>query len=158
MHKLNLITIVAVSAFLYGCSMNTTYVTDMHRDADRKLEEERAIAESNNSSIYDVGYETGNIYIWLTSFYGEKFHNRYTANGEIFDMSALTCAHKELPFNTVLRVTNPKNEKSVVVHVNDRGPFIEGRELDLSQGAAIKLGMHNDGVNELLVEILELPN
>ena len=72
----------------------------------------------------------------VASYYAEKYHGRKTANGEIFNMNAMTCAHKTLPFNTVLRVTNLANGKNVQVRVNDRGPFVNGREIDLSKGAA----------------------
>ena len=72
------------------------------------------------------------------SYYAEKFHGKRTSNGEIFNMNDLTCAHKSLPFNTILKVTNLSNGKSVQVRVNDRGPFVAGREIDLSKAAAKK--------------------
>ena len=75
------------------------------------------------------------------SWYGPKFHGKFTANGEVYDQMALTAAHKYLSFGTLLKITNPKNGKSVIVRINDRGPYIEGRELDLSKGAAIELGI-----------------
>jgi rare lipoprotein A len=87
------------------------------------------------------------------SFYGEEHHGKLTANGETFDMYAMTCAHKTLDFNTVLILINPDNGNSIEVRVNDRGPFIEGRDIDLSWGAAKKLGMLNDGVKTLKVKI-----
>ena len=70
------------------------------------------------------------------SYYADKFHGRPTASGEIFNMNDYTCAHKTLPFGTVLRVTNLANGRSVNVRVNDRGPFVAGREIDLSKAAA----------------------
>lgn len=88
------------------------------------------------------------------SWYGADFHGRQTANGEIYDMNAMTAAHKELPFNTRLRVTYLKTGKSVVVRINDRGPFIMGRDLDLSAAAAEKLGMVPEGVGKVRVEIV----
>lgn len=92
------------------------------------------------------------------SYYADKFHGRMTANGEIFDMNAYTAAHKTLPFNTVLRVTNLANGKSVTVRVNDRGPFVKGREIDLSRAAAEKIGMINSGVAEVSIEIIKNGN
>ncbi len=80
------------------------------------------------------------------SYYAHKFHGRKTANGETYDMYGLSAAHKTLPFNTVLEVVNLNNNKSVVVRINDRGPFIKGRDIDLSLGAARKLDMIVDGV------------
>ena len=91
------------------------------------------------------------------SWYGKKFHGRRTANGEVYNMDAMTAAHKELPFNTRVRVVNVKTGKSVVVRINDRGPFIEGRIIDLSRRAAGKLGMFFTGTTKVRVEILAPP-
>ena len=88
------------------------------------------------------------------SWYGKQFHGRKTANGEVYDMDAMTAAHKELPFNTRVRVVNLRTGKSVVVRINDRGPFIEGRIIDLSRRAAGKLGMFFSGTTKVRVEIL----
>ena len=86
------------------------------------------------------------------SWYGPGFHGNRTANGEVYDQWAMTAAHKTLPFDTVLRVTNTSNGRSVVVRINDRGPFIPGRDLDLSRGAAQELGF--SGVATVRVEEL----
>jgi rare lipoprotein A len=88
----------------------------------------------------------------VASWYGQKFNGRQTASGEKFDMYAMTCAHKTLQFGTKLRVTNPDNNKSVIVIVNDRGPFIRGRDLDLSYGAAKKIGILKKGVGRVKIE------
>ena len=90
------------------------------------------------------------------SWYGPKFHGKYTANGEVYDQMALTAAHKYLSFGTLLKITNPKNGKSVIVRINDRGPYIEGRELDLSKGAAIELGILEKGVARVKVQEVAL--
>lgn len=79
------------------------------------------------------------------SWYGEAFHGRKTASGELFDMNGLTCAHRSLPFGTMLFVTNTANSRTVTVRVNDRGPFVSGRIVDLSRGAAHRLGMLESG-------------
>lgn len=88
------------------------------------------------------------------SFYGkgDRLHGKRTANGERFDSKKLTAAHRTLPFGTLLKVTNPANQKSVVVRINDRGPYIRGRSLDLSWAAAHTLGITKQGVAELVVE------
>jgi len=86
------------------------------------------------------------------SWYGPKFHGKMTANGEIYDQMAFTAAHKKLSFGTLLKVTNPKNGRSVIVRINDRGPYIEGRDLDLSKGAAIELGLLRKGVARVKIE------
>lgn len=93
----------------------------------------------------------------MASFYADEFHNRKTSNGETFNMHGLTCAHKTLPFNTWLEVRNLANDRTVVVRVNDRGPFVEGRIIDLSLGAAKAIGMVVTGVQEVEIEILRLP-
>lgn len=96
--------------------------------------------------------------LWMTcSYYGEKFHGKPTSSGEPFDMYKLTCAHKELTFGTKLKVTDPDSGKSVEVKVNDRGPFIPGRDLDLSYAAAQQVGLVPYGVKKLQVEIIEKP-
>ncbi|MEN8265081.1 MAG: septal ring lytic transglycosylase RlpA family protein [Nitrospirota bacterium] len=88
----------------------------------------------------------------VASWYGHKFNGRLTASGERFDMYAMTCAHKTFNFGTKLRVINPDNNKSVIVTVNDRGPFIRGRDLDLSYGAAKKIGIIEKGVGRVKIE------
>ncbi len=81
----------------------------------------------------------------VASWYGSEFHGRPTASGERFDMYGLTCAHKDLPFGTLLQVTNISNEKTVQCVVNDRGPFIQGRDVDLSYAAAKEIGLIGPG-------------
>ena len=88
------------------------------------------------------------------SWYGKKYHGRRTSSGERYDMHAMTAAHRDLPFGTVVRVTNLRNGKNVRVTINDRGPFVEGRIIDLSYAAAKKLDMVRDGVVPVRVEIL----
>ena len=90
------------------------------------------------------------------SWYGPKFHGKLTANGEIYDQMALTAANKSLTFGTLLKVTNPRNGRSVIVRINDRGPYVQGRDLDLSKGAAIELGMLKKGVGRVKIEEVAL--
>lgn len=91
----------------------------------------------------------------LASWYGGKFQGRQTASGEIFDTNELTAAHKTLAFGTVVKVTNLENGKSTVVRINDRGPFIPGRIIDLSRAAAVAIGAAGKGVAKVRIE--ELP-
>jgi rare lipoprotein A len=88
----------------------------------------------------------------VASWYGGAHHGRLTANGERFDMNALSAAHRELPFGTRIRVTNVENGRSVVVTVNDRGPYIAGRALDLSRRAAEQLGFAEEGTARVRIE------
>ncbi|MBS9523934.1 septal ring lytic transglycosylase RlpA family protein [Litoribacter ruber] len=80
------------------------------------------------------------------SYYANKFQGRKTANGEIYSHNKLTAAHRTLPFGTQVKVTNLKNGKTVTVRINDRGPFVKGRVIDLSRSAARKIDMIRDGV------------
>ena len=92
------------------------------------------------------------------SWYGPGFDGKLTANGETFDTTKLTAAHQTLPFDTLVRVTNLENNRVVVVRVNDRGPFVGGRILDLSQAAAEKLDMVGSGTAKVRLELLsEMP-
>ena len=90
----------------------------------------------------------------VASWYGEKFHGRKTSNGEIYDMYAMTAAHKTLPMNVHLKVTNLVNGRSTVVRVNDRGPFVRSRIIDLSYSAAKELGVVGPGTASVRIEAL----
>jgi rare lipoprotein A len=89
------------------------------------------------------------------SYYGRRFHGRRTANGERFDMNALTAAHRTLPFGSLVRVTNPASGKSVTVRINDRGPFSKGRVIDVSRAAAKELGLIQRGHGSVELELLD---
>lgn len=93
----------------------------------------------------------------FASYYAEDFHGKLTSSGEIYDMHKLTCAHPYLPFNTWLKVTNMANQKSVIVRVNDRGPFLKNRIIDLSYAAARQLGMIGPGSIYVKLEIVSPP-
>lgn len=90
----------------------------------------------------------------VASWYGEQFHGRQAANGELFDMEALTAAHRTIPLGSVVRVVNLTNGKHLYVRITDRGPYEKGRILDLSHGAAVQLGMEREGVAYVQVEIV----
>jgi rare lipoprotein A len=88
------------------------------------------------------------------SFYANQFHGRKTASGETFNMANLTAAHPSLPFGTFVRVTNLRNGKDVIVRINDRGPFVKGRIIDLSKSAAKEIGLINSGTARVKLETL----
>ncbi len=94
--------------------------------------------------------------IGISSYYAEDFHGKLTANGEVYDMYGLTAAHKTLPLNTIIRVTNLDNQKSVILRINDRGPFVKDRILDCSYGAAVKLGFVGQGTAKVKIVVIEL--
>jgi rare lipoprotein A len=89
----------------------------------------------------------------LASWYGRRFHRHHTASGEHFDMNELTAAHRSLPLHTMVRVTNLENDLTVLVRINDRGPFTRGRIIDISHNAALQLGMAKAGVAEVRIEV-----
>lgn len=91
------------------------------------------------------------------SWYGEMFQGKETASGELFDMNDYTAAHRELPLGTWVRVTNLRNNRSVIVRINDRGPVTPGRVLDLSYKAARRLDLHARGVSKVRIEVVKEP-
>jgi rare lipoprotein A len=106
--------------------------------------------------VYEIMQENmGYLEIGVASWYGKKFHGRLTAMGETYDMFALTAAHKALPLPTIVKVTNLDNGQSIIVRVNDRGPFHDDRLIDLSWGAAKALGFENQGTAPVVVEAID---
>jgi peptidoglycan lytic transglycosylase len=108
--------------------------------------------EANLSSHSQINVKYIDLGSMNASWYGPRFHGRLTANGEIYDQMGYTAAHKSLPFGTLLRLTNQQNHKSIIVRINDRGPYIPGRKIDLSKKVAIELGAYEKGVVKLDVE------
>jgi len=113
------------------------------------VEEETLTADRSLVEFLDKG-------TMKASWYGPGFHGHRTANGEVYDQMSFTAAHKSLKFGTLLKVTNLKNDKSVVVRINDRGPYIHGRDLDLSKAAALELGFVRKGVSKIKVEEIRI--
>lgn len=101
--------------------------------------------------------QTNHELIGIASFYGDEFHGRLAANGEIFDNTQLVAAHKTLPFGTLVKVIRKDNAKSVTVRIIDRGPFKPGRIIDLSQAAAVDINLVRDGLAEVSIEVLTCP-
>ncbi len=105
--------------------------------------------------LYQVAgpyYEVG-----IASWYGPGFDGNFTANGEVYDMNGISAAHKTLPFGTIVRVVEFSTGKSIIVRINDRGPFIEGRIIDLSKGAAKELGIIDKGITKVGLRIIRWP-
>jgi len=106
-------------------------------------------------------YVSGKVLLTLegvVSYYAHDFHGKQTSSGETYDMHALTAAHRTFPFGTKVRVTNLENNKTVIVRVNDRGPFKEGRIMDLSMGAANEIDLILNGTTRARLEVLEWGN
>jgi rare lipoprotein A len=145
------ISIVGILALLVGFTIIKTDVSGTAKPVlnNNTVTEKESLVETSAISYIDKGYMTA-------SWYGPRFHGRKTANGEIYDQMAFTAAHKQLRFGTLLKITNPRNDKEVIVRINDRGPYIGGRQLDLSKAAALQLGMMKRGVMKVRVEQVSL--
>jgi rare lipoprotein A len=103
------------------------------------------------------GQEVGDTQNGLASWYGSKYHGKRTSSGQVYNRHKLTAAHNGLPLGTTVKVTNTANGESVVVYINDRGPFRGARIIDLSEAAARKIDYHKEGLAKVTVEVLELP-
>ncbi|MDO9140873.1 MAG: septal ring lytic transglycosylase RlpA family protein, partial [Methylobacter sp.] len=124
--------ILAISV-LFICSYLSTAQASEHRSSHKPAK--HVAAKNHKSKPHSNKHQT------TTSWYGVKFHGKKTASGQTFDMYAMTAAHKSLPLLSYVKVTNPKNHRSIVVRITDRGTFHGKREMDLSYAAAQKLGI-----------------
>lgn len=112
--------------------------------------------EQNMQGFYKTeAVPVGETFTGEASYYGPGFHGKKTANGETYDQDAMTCAHKTLPFGTILEVTLLSTGKSIEVRVTDRGPYKDGRILDLSVAAARQIGLIGPGVGEVRAKVLK---
>lgn len=93
----------------------------------------------------------------VASYYHDRFHGRKTASGAAYNKNGLSAAHKSLPLGSEVRVTDSRSGKSVIVKINDRGPFVKGRVIDLSRAAAREIGLTSKGLSKVKVEVLKLP-
>ncbi|ASQ89703.1 septal ring lytic transglycosylase RlpA family lipoprotein [Prosthecochloris sp. GSB1] len=137
-------------------SINTTVpLSDNGRANGNSQPEHEALAAAG---IDNLEQSLGKLFLTdegKASYYADYFHGRLTANGERFDMNDLTAAHKSLPFGSMVRVTNLANGKKVIVRINDRGPFVRGRIIDLSLEAAKEIGLLKKGVTKVRLEAFE---
>lgn len=142
--------VVLISAFyLAGCSAAARFTRSGGETGASTGRNSRSTAAPPASSRALLTVEG------IASYYSYGFDKKKTASGEIFDKDALTAAHREFPFGTILRVTNLSNGKEVTVTVNDRGPFEKSRIIDLSEAAAKEIGMVQDGTAEVRIEVLK---
>ena len=145
---LPLLMILSIIGFTF--SPTKSEITNRNLSAfENQSEEAILISQNVNVKYYNLG-------MMKASWYGPRFHGRLTANGEIYDQMGYTAAHKNLPFGTLLKLTNTKTNKSVVVRINDRGPYIPGRKIDLSKKVAMELGAFQHGVVKLKVEKIKI--
>ncbi|QCD44788.1 septal ring lytic transglycosylase RlpA family protein [Campylobacter mucosalis] len=160
MSYLKILKFIAISFFITGCSWSGAPFTpsgptsvkpntsaNMHKATMRPY-------TINGKTYYPTVVSVGDKASGTASWYGPDFHGKKTSNGEIYNMHNMTAAHKTLPMNTILKVTNLKNSRSVVVRVNDRGPFVGNRVLDLSKAAAQQLDMIANGTAPVSMEVI----
>ena len=140
--------LIIIIAMLTSCSNSPRYRTGSAQPSSTNKGKPPSLKTSSNVKNRKV--MTG-----VSSFYAEDFHGKLTANGEVYDMYGLTAAHKTLPLNTIVRVTNLENNKSLILRINDRGPYVKGRILDCSYGAAKKLEFVNEGTAKVKIEVIE---
>jgi len=117
------------------------------------------LQNANFSSKTNSNHKVKPLAVWecITGWYGEDFEGQQTANGETYDMYATTAAHPTLPLGSIVRVVNTRNHRSQVVRINDRGPYVQGRELDVSYEVARRLGFDQRGTARVRLELLKVP-
>lgn len=158
---------------LYGCSANQIKTTDAafqppvfndhttHALASQQIRHHSVLRIGKHDEAGELAEQESLLpriarYIkqGIASWYGPGFHGKKTANGEIFDMNAMTAAHKTLPIPSYAQITNLENHRSIIVRINDRGPFVGNRELDLSYAAAKTLDMEEDGTGAVEIKVI----
>ncbi len=125
---------------------------------DQPTKTKPAPRHRNHYRSFKLSTEPKTVMTGTASWYGHNFHNRKTASGVRFDQYALMAAHRTLPFGTILKVTNTKNNRSCIVEVTDRGPFVKNRIIDVSRGAAQELGFADQGTTQVILEIITPAN
>jgi rare lipoprotein A len=156
--KIHIIILFIFSLLTFNCSSSPRFTSDDNNEKSTrytkpKNENEKRIPDTNKNTPVKSG-STESV-SGVASYYSEKFHGRKTANGETYDMHALTAAHENYPFNTIVRVRNLKNNKTVTLRINDRKPDFNGRIIDVSLKAAQELDMVISGIAHVQVEVLE---
>ena len=168
----SLFIFILTSLFLIGCSSSSRYsITDdvapntplsvEHIEDAHPQYEPYSLGGNKNYTLRGINYTIvkeakGFTEKGQASWYGKKFHGHLTSNGEIYDMYSMTAAHKTLPLPSYVKVTNLDNKKTAIVRVNDRGPFHEGRIIDLSYAAAYKLGVVQTGTANVAIEVITI--
>ena len=145
-YRLCLVALLLAALLLQGCAMFSSAPTHRGGSGQGKPYTIRG------KTYYPLTSGDGFVEEGIASWYGSDFHGKTTANGERYDMYSMTAAHKILPFNTQVKVTNLQNGKSIVVRVNDRGPFVADRVIDLTHTGATKIGMMGPGTARVRVE------
>lgn len=156
------LVLVFATFFLTGCSFLTTpFGAPRGPTTNEKMNNSPSVQRAtmrpytiNGKTYYPTVVSVGDKASGIASWYGPNFHGKKTSNGEIYNMYNMTAAHKTLPMNTMVKVTNLKNSKSIIVRINDRGPFVAGRVIDLSKTGAEKIDMLSAGTAPVLLEVV----
>jgi rare lipoprotein A len=164
--------LVLVVIIFSGCTTKNGSYSYQPKSSQKYPSEQLAMAPSNvykkngelhatmrpytvfGKEYYPTVVRVGDTFSGIASWYGNDFHGKTTSNGEAYDMYSMTAAHKTLPMNTVVRVTNTMNNAQTIVRINDRGPFVESRIIDLSYAAAEKVGVSQKGTAPVTLEVL----
>jgi rare lipoprotein A len=152
------VTLLLLAAVLFGCTASPRFAGKSADSSSGNGPSKPVRTSESSREAPRVQTPDGKALLTLegvASYYADEFHGRLTSNGETYDMHGLTAAHRTLPFGTKVRVTNLENGRSVVVRINDRGPFKEGRIIDLTLGAAKELDMIRNGTAKVRLEVLE---
>ena len=147
---------ILLSFFIFSCTPQKIGVrVPKPSHTQNAPEKQDGSYEINGERYYPIPSSSGFVQTGKASWYGGKFHGRRTSNGEIYDMHKKSAAHKILPFNTYVKVTNLDNKKSTIVRINDRGPFAKGRIIDLSYASAKDIGMVEPGTARVTIVALK---
>ena len=139
-----IVVLLTTMLIFFSCTPSPRYSSDFSNSSSNNKKTKKST--KINYKKQEIG---------VSSYYGTQFHGNLTANGEVFDMYGVTAAHKTLPLGTVARITNLDNDKSIILRINDRGPYINGRILDCSYGAALKLDFITSGTAKVKIDIIE---
>lgn len=154
MNLYKLIALIALSALLSACATGSGTIAPIESAGEYKVGKPYKIAGKWYTPKIEPNYNK----VGIASWYGAEFHNKKTANGETFNMNALTAAHTTLPLPSYVRVTNLENNRSLILRVNDRGPFAANRLIDVSRRGAQLLGFEKRGTTRVRVEVVNGPN
>lgn len=167
MNKILLIISIGTIVIFSGCSSRSSSYVDYTYGSSRNYTQNTSTSSAKNYSdpkmkpyvvrgirYYPTVVNVGDTFDGTASWYGPDFHGKLTSNGEVYNMYDMTAAHKTLPMNTILKVTNLRNGRTAVVRVNDRGPFVATRIIDLSKAAANELNMIGSGTAHVSLEVI----
>ena len=146
---------MVLGAFLFSCSNKTSVIDESSLGQKEPDEPEKEFYVVFGKKYFPISEVSSFEEIGIASWYGKKFHGKPTSTGEIYDMNAMTAAHKTLPLPCLVEVINLENQKKVLVKVNDRGPFVDGRIIDLSYAAAKELGMTRQGTAKVKISFVK---